>query len=118
MALGLLGLKVGMTQVYDDKGKMAPVTVLQVGPCPVLQVRDQDRDGYDAVQLGFLDKPRRKAIRAERGHVAGRPRVEAPKARDGRRRRAAAQGRTASRSATSASSASTSPADGRRSAPS
>src|SRR5262245_34791941 len=71
MALGLLGLKVGMTQVYDDKGKMAPVTVLRVGPCPVLQVRDQERDGYDAVQVGFLDKPRRKATRPERGHVAG-----------------------------------------------
>src|SRR5262249_47557158 len=70
MALGLLGLKVGMTQVYDDKGKVAPVTVLQVGPCPVLQVRDQARDGYDAVQIGFLDKPRRKATRPERGHVS------------------------------------------------
>src|SRR5437588_3077099 len=70
MALGLLGLKVGMTQVYDDKGKLAPVTVLQVGPCPVLLVREQDRDGYHAVQLGFMDKPRRKATRAERGHVS------------------------------------------------
>src|SRR5262249_40234650 len=70
MALGLLGLKVGMTQVYDEKGKLAPVTVLQVGPCPVLQVRNQERDGYDAIQLGFLDKPRRKATRPERGHVA------------------------------------------------
>jgi large subunit ribosomal protein L3 len=70
MALGLIGLKVGMTQVYDAKGKIAPVTVLQVGPCPVLQVRDQQRDGYDAVQLGFLDKERRKATRAERGHVS------------------------------------------------
>src|SRR5712691_10354311 len=71
MALGLLGLKVGMTQVYDEAGKLAPVTVLQVGPCPVLQIRDQQRDGYDAVQLGFIDKARRKAIRAERGHVSG-----------------------------------------------
>src|SRR5581483_9805761 len=70
MALGMLGLKVGMTQVYDAQGKIAPVTVLQVGPCPVLQVRDQQRDGYDAVQLGFLDKERRKASRAERGHVS------------------------------------------------
>jgi large subunit ribosomal protein L3 len=70
MAMGLLGLKVGMTQVYDEKGRLKPVTVLQVGPCPVLQVRDQERDGYDAVQLGFVDKPRRKAIRAERGHVS------------------------------------------------
>jgi large subunit ribosomal protein L3 len=70
MSLGLLGLKVGMTQVYDEKGHLAPVTVLQVGPCPVLQVRDQQRDGYDAVQLGFEDKPRRKATRPERGHVS------------------------------------------------
>jgi large subunit ribosomal protein L3 len=71
MALGLLGTKVGMTQVYDDKGKLAPVTVLQVGPCPVLQVRDPERDGYHAVQVGFKDKERRKASRAERGHVSG-----------------------------------------------
>jgi large subunit ribosomal protein L3 len=70
MALGLLGLKVGMTQIYDDAGKMNPVTVLALGPCPVLQVRTRERDGYDAVQVGFLDKPRRKASRAERGHVA------------------------------------------------
>src|SRR5262249_51921395 len=70
MALGLLGLKVGMTQVYDEQGKMAPVTVLELGPCPVLQIRTPERDGYHAVQLGFKDKPRRKAIRAERGHVA------------------------------------------------
>jgi large subunit ribosomal protein L3 len=72
MALGLLGLKVGMTQIFDDSGKIAPVTVLQVGPCPVLQVRSQDVDGYDAVQLGFLDKPRNRANLPERGHVANR----------------------------------------------
>ncbi|MBI3411765.1 MAG: 50S ribosomal protein L3 [Planctomycetes bacterium] len=71
MSLGLLGLKVGMTQVFDDKGKVAPVTVLAIGPCPVLQVRTPERDGYHAVQLGFQDKLRKKAIRAERGHVAG-----------------------------------------------
>jgi large subunit ribosomal protein L3 len=65
-----MGLKVGMTQVFDEQNKVAPVTVLQVGPCPVLQIRDQQRDGYDAVQIGFLDKARRKASRAERGHVS------------------------------------------------
>jgi large subunit ribosomal protein L3 len=70
MALGLLGFKVGMTQVYDEAGKLEPVTVLQVGPCPVLQIRNQERDGYDAVQLGFQDKARRKATRPERGHVS------------------------------------------------
>src|SRR5262245_26358272 len=71
MVLGLLGLKVGMTQIYDEQGKLAPVTVLRVGPCPVLQVREQKRDGYDALQLGFMDKLRRKATRPERGHVSG-----------------------------------------------
>ena len=49
MALGLLGLKVGMTQVYNESGKLEPVTVLQVGPCPVLQIREPERDGYHAV---------------------------------------------------------------------
>jgi large subunit ribosomal protein L3 len=70
MAVGLLGRKVGMTQVYNEKGEAVPVTVLEVGPCPVLQVRTQEKDGYHALQLGYLDKPRKKAIRAERGHVA------------------------------------------------
>ena len=70
MALGLIGLKVGMTQIYDDKGKIAPVTVLALGPCPILQVRTLERDGYSAIQVGYQDKARRKAIRAERGHVA------------------------------------------------
>lgn len=69
MTLGLLGKKVGMTQIFDQ-GKMAPVTVLALGPCPILQVRTPERDGYHAVQLGFEDKPRTKANRAERGHVA------------------------------------------------
>lgn len=71
MPLGLLGLKMGMTQVYDQKGRLLPVTVLALGPCPVLQIRTPERDGYHAVQLGFQDKKRTKALRAERGHVAG-----------------------------------------------
>ena len=71
MPLGLLGVKVGMTQVYNEQGQIAPVTVLQLGPCPVLLVRNKERDGYDAVQMGFGEKARRKATRAERGHVAG-----------------------------------------------
>jgi large subunit ribosomal protein L3 len=70
MTLGLLGLKVGMTQIFDNEGKMASVTVIELGPCRILQVRTEERDKYHAVQLGFKDKPRRKAIRAERGHVA------------------------------------------------
>ncbi|HVV99685.1 MAG TPA: 50S ribosomal protein L3 [Planctomycetaceae bacterium] len=70
MPVGLLGRKIGMTQVYDDQGNLQPVTVIQAGPCTVLQVRTPDRDGYEAVQLGFEDKPRRLATRSERGHVA------------------------------------------------
>src|SRR5439155_2223671 len=70
MPLGLIGTQVGMTQVYDADGQAAPVTVLQLGPCPVLQVRTTERDGYAAVQLGFKDKPRKNASRAERGHVS------------------------------------------------
>ncbi len=70
MAKGILGQKVGMTQVYDETGNVIPVTVIQAGPCHVLQLRTLKRDGYEAVQLGFGDKPRRRAKRSERGHVA------------------------------------------------
>ncbi|MEQ1829633.1 MAG: 50S ribosomal protein L3 [Pirellula sp.] len=70
MSKGILGRKVGMTQVYEPDGRAVPVTVIQAGPCHVLQVKTVDRDGYEATQLGFLDKPRRLASRSERGHVA------------------------------------------------
>ena len=69
MCKGILGRKVGMTQVYDESGKIIPVTVIQAGPCHVLQLRTTERDGYEAVQLGYLDKPRRLAARSERGRV-------------------------------------------------
>lgn len=70
MSKGILGRKVGMTQIYDDSGQAIPVTVIEAGPCHVLQVRTLDRDGYEAVQLGYLDRARRLASRSERGHVA------------------------------------------------
>jgi large subunit ribosomal protein L3 len=70
MGIGLLGSKVGMTQIYDSAGEVIPVTVIQAGPCHVLQVKTKDRDGYEAVQLGYRDKPRRLASRSQRGHVA------------------------------------------------
>jgi large subunit ribosomal protein L3 len=70
MAIGILGRKVGMTQIYDEAGHVVPVTVIEAGPCVVLMLRTKDRDGYEAVQLGFSDKPRRLASRSERGHVA------------------------------------------------
>jgi len=70
MTPGILGKKVGMTQIYLEDGTAVPVTVIQAGPCHVLQVRTHERDGYEAVQLGFDDKPRRLAPRSARGHVA------------------------------------------------
>ncbi len=70
MAIGLLGRKVAMTQIYDAAGDVIPVTIIQAGPCRVLQLRSTERDGYEAVQLGYLDKPRRLASRSQRGHVA------------------------------------------------
>ena len=70
MPRGILGRKVGMTQLYDEDGSVQTVTVLEAGPCSVLQVRTPERDGYEAIQLGFGDKPRRLASRSERGHVA------------------------------------------------
>jgi large subunit ribosomal protein L3 len=68
--VGILGRKVGMTQIYNEAGEVVPVTVVAAGPCDVLEIRTQDRDGYEAVQLGYLDKPRRLASRSQRGQVA------------------------------------------------
>jgi large subunit ribosomal protein L3 len=70
MSVGLIGKKIGMTQVYDPDGVIVPVTVIEAGPCVVTQIRTRSRDGYDAVQLGFGEIARGKAIRARRGHVA------------------------------------------------
>jgi len=70
MAVGLLGRKVGMTQIYDSTGEVIPVTVIQAGPCRVLQLKTEQRDGYEAVQIGYLSRPRRLASRSRRGHVA------------------------------------------------
>jgi large subunit ribosomal protein L3 len=69
MRVGLLGRKVGMTQIYEPDGTAVPVTVLECGPCTVLQVRTAERDGYHAFQLGFDDKKRKSATQAERGHA-------------------------------------------------
>src|SRR5438270_12859307 len=69
MRIGLLGRKVGMTQIYEENGTAVPITVLECGPCTVLQVRTAERDGYHALQLGFADKRRKSATQAERGHA-------------------------------------------------
>ena len=71
MAKGILGRKLGMTQVFDpETGRVTPVTVIEAGPCPVVQVRTEDADGYEAVQLAFDAVADRKLTRAERGHLA------------------------------------------------
>jgi large subunit ribosomal protein L3 len=71
MAKGILGKKLGMTQVFDpETGVVTPVTVIQAGPCPVVQVKTRDTDGYDAVQLAFDAVADRKITKPERGHLA------------------------------------------------
>jgi large subunit ribosomal protein L3 len=71
MAKGILGKKLGMTQVFDtETGAVTPVTVIQAGPCPVVQVKTEAEHGYDAVQLAFDSVADRKLSKAERGHLA------------------------------------------------
>lgn len=69
MAIGLLGRKVGMTQIFDEHGKAVAVTVIQAGPCPVVQKKTPDRDGYAAIQIGFAAAPKAAHLtRPVRGH--------------------------------------------------
>ena len=70
MGKGLLGRKLGMTQIFDDAGNVVPVTLIEAGPCIVLQIKQAQPDGYDALQLGFADRRRAVAKRPHRGHVA------------------------------------------------
>jgi len=71
MAKGILGRKLGMTQVFDpETGVVTSVTVIEAGPCPVVQVKTRDTDGYDAVQLAYDAVSDGKLSRAERGHLA------------------------------------------------
>ena len=64
----IIGKKVGMTQIFDEKGKVIPVTVIEAGPCVVAQVKSVETDGYNAIQLGFGDVKESKLNKAERGH--------------------------------------------------
>ena len=71
MIEGLLGRKIGMTQIFDETGAVVPVTVLQVGPCVVTQIRVRERDGYEAVQIGFGEVKPKSLNKPQRGHLAG-----------------------------------------------
>jgi len=68
MKKGILAIKVGMTQIFNEAGELVPVTVLQAGPCAVTQVKTVDNDGYDAVQVGFVDKRNKLVNKPQKGH--------------------------------------------------
>jgi len=69
MLKAIIGKKVGMTQIFDDNGKVIPVTVLEAGPCVVVQKKTIETDGYDAIQLGFQDVKERKLTKPRLGHL-------------------------------------------------
>ena len=66
---GLIGRKLGMTQIFDDAGAAVPVTVVEAGPCPVTQVKTTETDGYSAIQVGWGQRDEKHSTRAERGHA-------------------------------------------------
>ncbi len=68
MKKGLIGKKIGMTQIFDEKGKVVPVTVVELGPCTVAQIKTKENDGYEAVQLGFGDLKASKVNKPMAGH--------------------------------------------------
>lgn len=68
MKKGIIGKKIGMTQVFTENGNMIPVTVLECGPCPVVQIKTVETDGYDAIQLGFEDIKDKYVTKPEAGH--------------------------------------------------
>ena len=70
MKKGIIGRKVGMTQIFDEKGNVIPVTVIEAGPCVVAQVKTVETDGYDAIQLGFGDVKENKVNKPVKGHFA------------------------------------------------
>ena len=69
MVKAIIGRKVGMTQIFDEKGKVIPVTVIEAGPCVVVQKKTEEKDGYGAVQLGFMDIKEHKLTKPELGHI-------------------------------------------------
>jgi large subunit ribosomal protein L3 len=66
---GILGKKVGMTQLFDEKGNVVPVTIIEAGPCYITQVKTTESDGYNAIQLAFEEVAERKLSKGERGHL-------------------------------------------------
>ena len=69
MKKAIIGKKVGMTQIFDETGKVVPVTVIEAGPCKVVQKKSAEKEGYASVQLGFEEIPERKLNKPEKGHL-------------------------------------------------
>jgi large subunit ribosomal protein L3 len=69
MAIGLLGNKIGMTQIFDESGNIIPVTILKVGPCVITQVKTIEKDGYNAIQVGYGNVPSKALTQPELGHL-------------------------------------------------
>ena len=69
MQKAIIGKKVGMTQIFDETGKVIPVTVIEAGPCTVVQKKTVDKEGFDSIQLGFSDVQEKKLTKAEAGHL-------------------------------------------------
>ncbi len=65
---GIIGKKIGMTSIYNEKGKMIPCTVIEAGPCVVTQIKTEEKEGYNAIQLAFEDKKEKHTTKAELGH--------------------------------------------------
>ena len=70
MLYTLIGKKIGMTQIYDESHNLVPVTVIQAGPCPVVQVKTVDNDGYDAIQIAYGQRKTKNLSKAIKGHLA------------------------------------------------
>ena len=68
MNKAILGKKIGMSQIFTDAGQVIPVTVVEAGPCQVSQIKTNEKDGYSAVQLAFVDKKQNQVTKPEAGH--------------------------------------------------
>ncbi len=70
MVARLLGKKLGMTQMFNKEGNLVPVTLIQAGPCNILQIKNKENDGYSAIQVGFEERKKKRATKAEIGHCS------------------------------------------------
>ncbi len=92
----IIGKKVGMTQIFDEAGKVVPVTVIEAGPCTVVQKKTAEKDGYEAVQLGYQPTTEKHLTKGQKGHLAkAGAELLCPEGSQGRQLRQARSGRRA-----------------------